>query len=339
MKNKQIILAMVLGLLFSSSILLRAEGKFSGLMFGDYYYAVQHHDAAVENNNGFWFRRIYLTYDNTLTDRIAMRFRLEMNSPGDFKSTATLIPFVKDAYLSTKIGKHTLMLGLIGTPLYDTLDEYWGYRPMEKTPVDLFKFGNSRDFGLGVKGALDAKNKLTYTVVFGNGAGLKAETDHGKAVYGRLNFQPVPALFLELYADYTNMGNDASVNILQAFAGVKGKWGRSGLNFAVRNAREAGVSSDMKFVSLFGVFKIGPKLDAVGRFDRLLDINANGSKIDYIPMASNARANVLLAGLGWSLNDNVKIIPNVKYVFYDAPEVGDKPAADFYTYLTVYFKF
>ena len=339
MKRNNIVLALALCLLLSSAIGLQAQGKLSGLMFGDYYYALKNHDAAVKNNNGFWFRRIYFTYDNTLTDKIAMRFRLEMNSPGDFKTATTLNPFVKDAYLTTKIGKHTLMLGLIGTPLYDNLDEYWGYRPMEKTPIDLFKFGNSRDFGVGLKGALDAKNKLTYTVIFGNGDGLKSETNRGKAVYGRLNFQPTPALFLELYADYTNTGNDTSVNIFQAFAGVKGGWGRSGLNFGMRNARQAGVNSDMKFVSLFGVFKLSPRLDVVGRFDRLLDPNPNGSKIDYIPMANNVKANVLLAGLGWSLSDSVKIIPNVKYVFYDAPAAGDKPSADLYTYLTVYFKF
>jgi hypothetical protein len=339
MKHKNALRVLMIFLLLVSSVLLKGEGKFSGLMFGDYYYVLAHHDVSIKNNNGFWFRRIYFTYDNTLTDKIAMRFRLETNSPGDFKTSTTLIPFVKDAYLSTKIGKHTLMLGLIGTPLYDALDEFWGYRPMEKTPIDLFRFGNSREFGLGLKGALDAKNKLTYTVVIGNGAGTKSETDRGKAIYGRLNFQPVPSLFFELYADYSDTGNDSSVNILQAFAGVKGGWGRSGLNFGVRNSRQAGVNSDMKFVSLFGVFKISPKLDVVGRYDRLLDPNANGSKIDYIPMANNAKTNVLLAGLGWSLNDNVKIIPNVKYVFYDKPASGDKPKADFYTYLTLYFKF
>ncbi len=339
MKRKNIILALVLCLLLTSAVRLKAEGKFSGLMFGDYYYALKNHDAAVKNNNGFWLRRIYFTYDNTLTDKIAMRFRLEMNSPGDFKTSTTLIPFVKDAYLTTKIGKHTLMLGLIGTPLYDNLDEYWGYRPMEKTPVDLFKFGNSREFGLGLKGALDAKSKLTYTVVVGNGAGTKSETDHGKAIYGRLNFQPTPALFLELYADYTNTGNDSSVNILQAFAGVKGNWGRSGLNFGYRHTKQGETGSDLKFVSLFGVFKLCPKLEFVARYDRMLDINPNGSKIEYIPMANNAKANVVLAGLGWSLSENVKVIPNIKYVFYDAPASGLKPSADLYTYLTLYFKF
>ena len=293
MKRKKLILLLMIFLLLASAALLKGEGKFSGLMFGDYYYVLAHHDEAVENNNGFWLRRIYFTYDNTLTDKIAMRFRLEMNSPGDFKTSTTLIPFVKDAYLTAKIGKHTLMLGLIGTPLYDTLDEYWGYRPMEKTPIDLFKFGNSREFGVGLKGALDAKNKLTYTVVFGNGAGLKSETDRGKAVYGRLNFQPTPSLFLEALRRLHRHGQR---QLGQHPAGLRRREGRLGperpqLRAAQRQAgRES--SSDLKFISLFGVFKISPKLDLVGRYDRLLDPNPNGSKIDYIPMANNAKANV-----------------------------------------------
>jgi hypothetical protein len=339
MKHGKSILLLTMFVMALTASGLLGEGKFSGLMFGDYYYVLGHHDEAIESNNGFWLRRIYFTYDNALTERTAMRFRLEMNSPGDFKTASTLVPFVKDAYLTHKLGKHTLMLGLIGTPLYDTLDEYWGYRPMEKTPIDLFKFGNSREFGVGLKGALDANGKLTYTVVAGNGAGLKSETNRGKAAYGRLNFQPTPSLFFELYADYTDTGADSSVNIFQAFAGVRGGWGRSGLNFGLRHSREGGSGSDMRFISLFGVAKAGSTLDVILRYDRLLDANAAGSKIDYIPMADNAKANVVLVGLGWALNESVKVIPNIKYVFYDAPAGGEKPAADFYGYLTLYFKF
>ncbi|MFH2107808.1 MAG: hypothetical protein ABII93_03985 [Chrysiogenia bacterium] len=338
MKNKKIFPVLLIALLISPAW-LKGESKFSGWMIGDYYYAVRHHDAAVKDNNGFWFRRIYFTYDNTLTDKIAMRFRLEANSPGDFKTSSTLIPYIKDAYLSAKIARQTLMLGLIGTNMYDNVEEFWGYRPMEKTPIDLFRFGNSREVGLGLKGNLDKKGKMTYAIVFGNGDGTKSETDRGKAIHGRLNFQPVPALFLELYADYSNLGNDSSVNIFQAFAGINGGWGRGGFNFGVRNARQADSSSDMKFVSLFGVFKLSKKMELVGRYDRLLDPNPNGSRIDYIPMADNVKANVLLAGIGWSWSENVKIIPNVKYILYDAPASGDKPAADLYTYLTLYFKF
>ncbi len=338
MKNTLRTLAVLLLLLVPASS-LRSEGRFSGWMIGDYYYALANHDAAVKNNNGFWFRRIYFTYDNKLTDQIAMRFRLEANSPGDFKTATTLIPFVKDAFLAAKVGTHTLMLGLIGTNMYDNIESFWGWRAIEKTPIDLFKFGNSREFGLGLKGPLDKNGKWTYAVSFGNGAGTRAETDRGKALHGRLDFQPVPALFLELYADYTAGGNDSWVSILQAFVGLKGKWGRSGLNFGMRNSKQAGTRSDIKFVSIFLAGKLHPKIELIGRFDRLLDPNPNGGKIDYIPMANNAKANMLLGGLGWSPSENVQIIPNVKYIFYDAPEIGEKQQADFYTYLTLYLKF
>lgn len=337
-RTRMILLASMLAAILAAAG-LRGEGKISGLMFGDYYYALSHHDAAIEGHNGFWLRRIYFTYDAAIGERMAMRLRLEANSPGDFKTSSTLVPFVKDAYLTRRLGRHTLMLGLIGTPLYDNLDEFWGYRPMEKTPVDLFKFGNSRELGLGVKGPLDAKGRLTYTLVAGNGAGLKSETNRGKAVYGRLNFQPKPSWFLELYADYTDTGAASSVSIFQAFAGLNGGWGRAGLNFGLRRAKADGAASDMKFISLFAVAKAGKRLELVGRFDRLLDPNPAGSKIDYIPMADHARANVVLAGLGWSLGDGVKLIPNIKYVFYDAAEGGAKPGSDFYAYITLYFKF
>ena len=40
MKSKNIILALALCLLLLPPSLLKAEGKFSGLVFGDYYYAL-----------------------------------------------------------------------------------------------------------------------------------------------------------------------------------------------------------------------------------------------------------------------------------------------------------
>lgn len=335
-RNRLFATLLLIGLL---ALALPGEGKLSGLMIGDYYNVIAHHDEAIEGGNGFWLRRVYFTYDNALTDRVAMRFRLEMNSPGDFKTASTLVPFVKDAYLSHAFGRHVLMLGLIGTQMYSKLEDFWGYRAMEKTPIDLFKFGSSRDLGLSLQGALGRRGKVTYSLAFGNGSGTKAETNRGKAAYVRLNYQPARAFFVEIYADYTDTGTESSASNLQAFAGIKGAWGRGGLNFALHRSRLAGADSDIRFVSAFAVIKAGAKIDLVGRYDRLLDPNPNGGKIDYIPMADNAKANVVLAGLGWSPSKSFQVIPNLKYVFYDAPAGGERPPADFYAYLTLYFKF
>lgn len=82
-------------------------------MYSDYYYILEHHNKSIKGCHGLWFRRIYFTCDNNLTDKIKMCFRLQMSSPGDFISKNRLIPNVKDASLSYKKGKHNVMFGII----------------------------------------------------------------------------------------------------------------------------------------------------------------------------------------------------------------------------------
>ncbi|MCK4967090.1 hypothetical protein KAS50_08665, partial [bacterium] len=53
-----------------------AQIKFSGYMFGDYYYVAKNHNEDNEGKNGFWYRRIYLTADRKLNDEFSVRFRM-----------------------------------------------------------------------------------------------------------------------------------------------------------------------------------------------------------------------------------------------------------------------
>ena len=55
------------------------KGTFSGLAFADYYWVSQHHNPNLENQNGFWFRRIYLTHEYSFSDAFSSRLRLVMN--------------------------------------------------------------------------------------------------------------------------------------------------------------------------------------------------------------------------------------------------------------------
>ena len=62
--------------------------KFSGLMFGDFYYFDEHHLPAFDSQNGLWFRRMYFTFDYTFSPKIMTRFRLETNSNGKLQGGA-----------------------------------------------------------------------------------------------------------------------------------------------------------------------------------------------------------------------------------------------------------
>ena len=100
------------------------KGKFSGYMFGDYYYNVARDPAFAgstplsktalanpKDMQGFQFRRIYFTYDNDISDQFTSRFRLEADqsalttgsSTSVLTSATTLASSAKlDSTLTTK---------------------------------------------------------------------------------------------------------------------------------------------------------------------------------------------------------------------------------------------
>ena len=114
--------------------------RISGYMFGDYYYFQDDHDSKFIDQSGFWFRRIYLTYDHNLGPKFATRLRFEVNSPGNMTSSA-LTPYVKDASLRwTYHGTHQAWFGIFPTPTFEFIEGFWGLRHIEKTPADLYRY-------------------------------------------------------------------------------------------------------------------------------------------------------------------------------------------------------
>lgn len=328
----------------------KSEGSINGYMFGEYYYVINHHNPDIENRHGFWLRRIYFTYNNELAENIKMRLRLEFNSPGDFTSASTLTPMVKDAYLSYKTGGQELMFGIMPTPTFALIENLWGYRSLEKTPLDLQKMAPSRDFGIALKGNIDASKKVSYNLMFANGASNKGETDKGKRFYGSLAFKPVDGLIIEVYGDYETQKDDKSYYVYQGFVGYGDSWGRIGAMYSRRHFKQeiAGaddVKNDYDIISAFAVVKASEKVDIIARYDRNFgdgfEQNYSGHSISYIPFADNpgAPSNLIIGAISWQAAKNVWLIPNIKYVFYGEPDAGAKPSEDIYANMTLYFKF
>ncbi len=136
-----------------------SKGKIHGYMFGDYFYNLSR-DAnassisnAVEKGekdfNAFQFRRIYFGYDYTINEKFSTRFRVEADQKEN-TSGGKIGLFVKDAYLKWKniIDGSDLIVGFSPTPSFGVSEDYWGYRSLEKTIMDLRKVASSRDFGV-----------------------------------------------------------------------------------------------------------------------------------------------------------------------------------------------
>ena len=316
------------------------KGNIKGYMVGEYYWAINHHNETIEGRHGFWFRRIYFTYDNELSEVVKVRLRLEMASAPRFDTYALLTPWVKDAYIDFKIANLNLTAGIMSPPSFAQIENIWGYRILEKTPLDLHRWTSSRDFGISLKGG----KTLPFQIMYANGSSNKSETNKGKKFYGALGYSK-NGLFIEGMAQFEKTKNDYTEYILQGFGAFQRDWGRVGLQYAFRYSKPADGENSFKYnlISLFVVVNAGEKAELIGRFDKYFGegykINYSGSKVDYIPFADNSESNFIIGAYSYQIHSNVWLIPNVKYVFYDKVDVGDTPSSDAYVNLTLWFKF
>jgi hypothetical protein len=301
---------------------------------------VAHHNPAIEDENGFWFRRAYLTFDTKVSETTDVRFRFEANSPGDFSTSTNVDTYVKDLYVKWKRGLHEVYAGLSPSPTWDLLEGHWGYRHVEKTPLDLYKWGSSRDIGLAAKGAFDEAKRVRYHIMFANGEGTKAETDDGKKVMAALSFHPSATWTFEVYGDAEQRPRETDRLTWQAFAGYKTDRARFGLQYA-RQRRETSPTDelDLALSSVYGEVKVGDRATLLGRVDRNFDPIPGGDTVDYISFDKTTKATFALLGFDVALNKNVSLIPNVEGVIYDEVDSGPEPDNDLIPRLTLFAQF
>lgn len=342
-KSIKLILTLLLAVWSLSTLVFAGESETSSKIHGyaipEYYYVGSHHtDGAEEGDlngqHGFWFRRIYFGYDFKF-DGYTFRVRFEGNSPA-FEE-ATIGPFVKDLYLKKNIGGgNVLQLGIYSPPSFDKIEKFWGFRHIEKTALDLFKLASSRDTGIGISGG---KN-FNYTIMYANFGSNKGEDNQGKGFFGRLGYE-TDSIYVEANGYFAADGSK-DYTLFQAFAGLKGKWGNFGLNYAYKNqAQEGEDDKNTSLISAFGHVKISKKAKIVLRYDHFFDVNLKEST-GYLSFASTiAPARFIIAGIDIKLNKWLQFGPNIKYAFYGDPaEAGvDKPGSDFYVNLTGKIKF
>lgn len=313
--------------------------KISGLGFGDYYYVAKHHDPSIVDSNAFWFRRIYLTFDTPLSSSIDTRIRFEMNSPGDFRSDSRATPFVKDAWLRWKFaGNQQAIVGISPTPTFDAIEGIWGYRQLEKTPLDLQRWSSSREFGLAFRGDVGQSDKVNYHVMVANGNGEKGENDHGKRVLFALGYKPTKSTLLQFYTDYDVRTYSGNRYTFQGFLGHQADWGRFGVQYS-RQTREGARNLNLDLVSIFSVVDVAPKVSLVGRWDRSFDPNPSGADIDYLPFDPRAKSNFFLVGLDYRVNSQFSLIPNMEIVKYDKLTDGTNLDSDIIPRLTFSYTF
>lgn len=250
--------------------------KISGYVFGDYYYFASNHLSTWEDQQGFWLRRAYFTYDHTISPTITTRLRLEMNSNGKLAG-GLLTPYVKDAYLAwTYHGRQKLTLGIQPSLSFDYLESVWGLRHIEKTPLDLYRWDSSRDTGITFSGPINETQTLKYAAQFGNESGNSGETDKFKGYRFTSRYETNPGFTVEGMVAQFERDKNADRTTAQIFAAYRAKKARVGFQYSFQKRRAADGTTaadvDLDIVSGFGVFDLKPqKFTLFARVDRFSD--------------------------------------------------------------------
>ncbi len=307
----------------------------SALAFGDLYDIPRNHLPDADGDTSGWIRRIYLTFDNTFSDRFFTRFRLEGNQDGNFTSPdfdEFDVDF-KDVYLRWSIERHRLYFGLSPTPTFDLFDRVWGYRHLERSPLDVQGLP-SRDNGIAAHGPLTQGDRWKYRAMIGSGADFGKETGEGQKLMGAITWENEGGWLVDVYADHQRLPGATDRTTFQVFGAYRQANSRFGLQYAYQDRQE---DPRLELASAFGVVDLSPKVSLIGRIDHLFAPSPRGDDTPYLPFSPDAKADLLIAALEWRLNQYVSLLPNVESILYDDSSAGQQPEDDLLLRLTFYF--
>jgi hypothetical protein len=165
-----------------------AQGKISGVFYGDYYFNAARDTTFARTNlsnaaltgpkslQGFIIRRMYFTYDYDFAEQFSTRFRLELDQTANSSAAYAVLSngnqsvYVKDAWMRWKniFKNNDLYFGIQPTSAYETSEGLWNYRSLEKTIMDLRGIVSSRHLGVSLRGKFDDDNVLSYWVTVAN---------------------------------------------------------------------------------------------------------------------------------------------------------------------------
>ena len=297
----------------------QSEVKVSGLFYMDYEYAVDSPDSNVVGENGFRYRRMYLTADYDLSEKFSGRTRLEAQTTR--LTNEKPFAFVKDLWLKWKgvLGDdHDVIIGVQSPPSYVISETEWGYRSLAATIMDRNFAVVSRDFGVQLMGMFGKDSPLGYGIMFANNSGVIGEANKGKRVYGQLSFTPTERITLTAGADYaTNVpfvdeGLEANRANANAFASYDAGKVRVGVEAYYRSTNYKNTTREdfNSGLSVWVVAKAGKTTELIGRVDRV------GREIGGRVIAET----LVLTGVAFLPQKNVHFIPNILFTKFDSDD-------------------
>ncbi len=308
------LLSVILVMVSGSSIIFAGDlagYKISGKIYFDYTHDISKDGPRTNGqDNGFEFRRAYLTINNKINDDFSVRFRTDADRKADDK----MRPFLKHLYLQWKnlIPASSLYIGISGTPTMGVAEKVWGYRGLRKTVLDNFKSAtgisasaSSADVGLALKGSVMDK-KVSYHAMLANGSHYShPENDKYKKVYLSISAN-VDGFIIEGYFDHEAKSSDNINLTYKGFAGYQIDNLAIGTEYYMMSqGGNAADGSDLSLsaLSLFGQYALSENSTAILRYD-MYDPDAD---------TDDTETGLIIAALDYRPAKTVSVIPNIFY--------------------------
>ena len=109
-------------------------------------------DASQKGTNAFEFRRIYLGYDQDISEQFSARVLIEADNEDTTKSGAMDFS-AQEVYLEWKnlVPLSSIFFGLSATPSIAIAEKIWGYRSLEKVILTAMAWWRSMTWVLELK--------------------------------------------------------------------------------------------------------------------------------------------------------------------------------------------
>lgn len=289
MKKYLLLVIIMLSLSFAQ------DAKISALGFYDVTYTTD-----VDISNEFEFNRMYFTFVKKMTDVLSYKFQTDVGRKSD---DGRLEVYLKNAKIDWKTEYGKFVIGLQGMNVFNVQEKTWGYRSIEKSAMDKYKFASSADMGLGYYHKIGA---ISYNMLVTNGTGYKkSEDDSYKKlsvqVYygpGKLNSKNgLNAGTVVAYEPYSSDGGTEAEIIVGVFGGYSFGPFRAGAEFDQLQDSEEDVQ--IRIVSGYGNYALNDKVSLFGR-------------LDYVDYGDDSK-NYIITGIAVAPEKGLKIMPNIRY--------------------------
>jgi len=305
--NKRVKMKYLISLITLIAIGISGDGVLGGKVYYDYT-----HDFTEEaiNDDGFALKRVYFTYKKVISNGISFKLTTDI----DYKESPKNL-YLKYAMLNWKSPVGKLTFGQQGMNVFNVQEKTWGFRFIEKSPMDLHKFSSSADMGVGYSGKV---NEIHYSLLITNGTGYKkTESDEYKKISGQLIYGEKQLIKKDGYNAGLSFSTEPyevdsvtteNKNVISLFGGFAGGNLRIGGEFDLLT--DAAIDETQQIIAFYTSYAVTENLEGLVYID-MFDPNTNTDKDGKT---------YLVAGVNYYPGKGLIISPNIRMT---TPEEGD----------------